>query len=421
MRFGRWKQIKRQKADGQTAEGQAPAGLEATIAAAVEKGIASGLAAIKASREPTTDNARGAVVAPDTAVTSEVRDASVGKGINVARVIKTAYAAKMTGRQLKLAEVAREKGYEYIAKALSQSVFADGGVLVPDEFVAELIPLLRNKTAVRKHARSLQMGATMTMPVQTSAGTAYYGPENGVIQDSQQGLGSKTMKEKKLTAETVTSNDLIRNASIQADEFILNDLVLVMALREDLAFLRGTGVDDEPLGILNAVHATHKYDETVSSVGNPTLAEIRKERAKARRKLKEANIPMTKVVWIGSARTEEALLSITDGNGNAVYEEQLSEGRWGRDAFEVTQQVPDNLKGSGNRSELYCVDFGEFVIGDSMQLQLDVFPNGTYESGGYVRSGISRDQTVIRAIAKHDDLLRHDKAAVVVENLSWGL
>lgn len=414
--------ILRQKTDGQTAEGGATSApdLNATIARAVAKGIADGLAALKADKTPATDNARTGVAAEEKAVTSDVRDASKGGGVNLARVIKTIYLAKTTGRHTQLAAVAREKGYEYVAKALSQSVLTDGGILVPDEFVNELIPLLRNRAIARKHARAIEMGASLTMPAQTGAGSAYYGAENSVIPDSQQQLGAKTMKEKKLTAQTAQSNDLMRNASISTDEFIMQDLATVVALREDLAALRGTGVDDEPLGILNAVHSTHKYAETVAIEGSPTLAEIRRERSKALRKLKEANIPMTNVVWVMSARTEEAIASITDGNGNAVYEKEMSEGRWGRHPVEVTQQVPDNLSLDGDESELYCIDFGEFVIGDSMTLQLDVFPNGVYESGGVVYSGISRDQTVIRAICKHDFMLRHDKAGVVVQELSWG-
>jgi HK97 family phage major capsid protein len=391
-------------------------------------------ARLKALETPKATNHATGIVEAGAGRITDVKAASEGKGIDLARYVKVLYAGKtMPGASP--FQIAKSRGYDRVAaafaareKALVQGNVADGGALVPDEFMAELIPLLRNATVVRKAgARAIDMGASLTIPRQTGAGTAYWGNEGTAITSSQQALGSLQLQEKKLTALTAVSNDLMRNASVSADEFVRDDLVQVIAIAEDLAFLRGAGSAGAPRGIKNWLASGNVFTETITTPGSPTLAEVRKELAKLKKKVLASNKPLVKPVWFMSAQIFAALEGISDGNGNAVYSAGLnmpSPVLLGFPVY-VTEQIPSTINSGGtadtggSASELHFIDMDGVVIGDSMQLEVEVFPNGTYVASGAARSGISYDETVIRGIKKADLIARYDTTGAVVKNCSW--
>jgi hypothetical protein len=53
-------------------------------------------------------------------------------------------------------------------------------------------------------------------------------------------------------------------------------------------------------------------------------------------------------------------------------------------------------------------------------MEIEVFDNAVYSQSNTVRSGISRDESVIRLIRKTDFGMRHTEAAYVVEAVTWG-
>lgn len=355
-----------------------------------------------------------------------------GTGIMLARGIKAMYVAKTTGRTP--ADVARGWGYTDLAKALQQNLFTAGGSLVHEAYAAELVPLLRNEAVVRRAgARVIPMGATLRWDRQTGSATAGYGSENSAITVSEPATDQFELSEKKETALVPFSNDIMRNASISTEEFVRNDLVRVMALAEDSAFLRGDGTQGSPRGIRFRLASAHVYTETITTEGTPTLAEAKKELAKAKKKIRVAKIPMTRMVWIASPNLEYSLNSITGPGGEGVneLERELNERGTlrGYPVF-ISNQVPVNVIDTGtgatgsaagnDRSELYLIDMDQVIIGESMGLEVEVFPNGTFSNSGTVVSGISNDLTVVRAIAKHDINLRYTTCGVCVSNSSWG-
>jgi HK97 family phage major capsid protein len=360
------------------------------------------------------------------------KDAAAGTGIRLARYIKALGVAKMTGRSA--VDVAKNWGYHDVAKALQQDLFSAGGSLVHEEYASELVPLLRNQSVVRRAgARTMPMGAGIRFDRQASAATAYYGAENTAITPSEPSTEQFQLSEKKLTGLVPMSNDWIRNASISTEEFVRDDLVRVLGLKEDLAFLRGDGTQGSPLGIRFRLASANCYTETCASEAAPTLAEVKKELAKARKTLKKANVPMVKPVWLVSPNFEAGLDSVPgpggDGSNEIAYEYNTKGTVRGYPVF-VSNQIPINVLDTGtgatgatasyDRSEIYLVDMNEVVIGESMGLEVEVFPNGTYSNSGTLVSGISNDLTVIRAIQKHDINLFHTTGGVCITNSSWG-
>lgn len=413
------------------AEAQAPlikgmSDLTEQIAAMVK----SGAGAVATGSQKSTSN-MGDV--RDTGVIGSVtggESAAKGSGIQATRVIKAHLAIALRkeavtheniSKQLERWGYADEKrAFERtIEKGLSQSVFADGGAVVPIEYSTELIALLRNQTAIRKMgARGLPMGAALEIPSAESAATAYYVGEGVAITASQPGFGSIRLAEKKLAALVVVSNDLIRNAILSAEEFVRDDLVQVMALKEDYQGFFGVGSEYSPRGLVNLTIAANQYNSTAVAQATPTLAEIKKELAKAVRVAMESNIPMAKMGWVFNPRTWSYLWSITDGNGNSIYQAEMATGKLLGHPFLVTNQIPNTLTwsvdGSADVSRIFFGDWAQFLIGESMTPQIEVFPNAAYDVAGTVVSGISKDQSVIRALAKHDFNLRYRNAFVII-------
>lgn len=300
---------------------------------------------------------------------------------------------------------------------------AAGNIIIP-EWSREWIELLRNQTVIR----GLTGIRTMPMPVgalgirkQTAAGTAYYVGEAINITKSDQATSTLQMVWKKLAALTVISNDLLRFAGPEADAFVRDDLLLVSALREDLAFLQGDGQSNTPVGLLNWMAAGNKFASAGTSLAN-TQADL----AKLIRKLQEGNVPLTpdNGYFIMSPRTFWGIYNLITTTGDYVFAEEMRRNRLMGYQFRVTNQVPNTGSsagipdGSGAASFLQFVHAPSCVIGESLNVQVDFFQNGTYYDGSVVVSGISTDESVLRVLREHDFALRHDVGAAVDYNVT---
>jgi HK97 family phage major capsid protein len=297
---------------------------------------------------------------------------------------------------------------------------AAGNIIIP-EWSREWIELLRNQTVVRglSGVRTLPMPVgAMTIRKQGAAGTAYYVGEAMNITKSDQAVNLVQLLYKKLAALTVVSNDLLRFAGPEADAFVRDDLLLVSAIREDLAFLLGDGQSNTPVGILNWVAAGNKF----ASAGT-TLANTQTDLAKSIRKLQEGNVPLTmdNGHWIMAPRTYWGIFNLVSTTGNYIFRDELQNGKLLGFPIHVTNQLPivataGGALTGGAASFLMFVHGPSCLIGDSLNVQVDVFYNGTYYDGSVVVSGISTDETVIRVLREHDFALRHDVGASVVLN-----
>jgi len=309
-------------------------------------------------------------------------------------------------------------------KNLTAGNAASAGNLIIPEYSREFIELLRNQTVIRGlpgiRTFPMPVGA-ITMRKQSVAGIAYYVGESVNITRSDQQVAMLNMLYRKLAGLTVSSNDLLRFAGPEADAFVRDDLLLVSAIREDLAFLQGDGTSNTPVGILNWVAAGNKFASAGTSLAN-TQADL----AKAIRKVQEGNVPLTleNGFWIMAPRTYWGIYNLTTTTGDYVFKDELKTGRLMGYNVRVTNQVPITASsaglpdGTGAASFLYFVHSPSCLIGDSLNVQVDVFPNGAYYDGSVVVSGISTDETPIRVLREHDFALRHDVGASVVYNVT---
>ena len=305
-----------------------------------------------------------------------------------------------------------------IVKALQAGDFTAGGAIIPDQFAAEVIDLLRARSVVRAaQPRTLPMPAgTLTLRKRTGGSTASYVGESQDITKSEPTTGRLTLTSKKLAALVPISNDLLNFASGPgADEFVRDDLVQQISTREDQAFLRDSGVSDTPKGMRNWAVAAN-----VTATNGTTTAQIESDFRDAVNALEQSDVPMIRPVWFMAPRSKNYLRNLRD-SGNLVFDEirKAQPTLYGWPVF-TTTNIPTNLGAGTNETEVYLVDMSMAVIAESTSMEIAVDSSASYIDNGTLVSAFSRDETLMRAITRHDFGMLHDEAVAVKNAIVWG-
>lgn len=309
-----------------------------------------------------------------------------------------------------------------VVKALMASDHESGGVWIPPEWSMDMIELLRPGSVVRSLNPVIapMNRGSMSWPKLTGGATAQYTGETRTIQKTEVTTGALQLVAKKLTAILPMSNDLLRYGGSQVDVVVRDDLAATLNERSDLAFIRGTGSAHEPAGLRQwALNAGNITGATASTPAAPTLAEILNEVGGMRLRLRQADVRMIRPGWIMSPRTEQVLRDTKNGDGFFVFRNDMNAGRFEQYPYRVTTQIPENLGGGSDETELYLQDFADVVIGESEGLVIDASNQAAYFDGVNIKAAFSEDTTVIRAIMLHDLGMRHEESVQVVNQLRW--
>jgi len=313
------------------------------------------------------------------------------KGIKLARFTKVAALCK----NMNHAEAVEQAKFMYpsdtelhkafsapVQRALGVATPSAGGFLVPTEFVAEIIPLLRTIAVVRKTGcRTIPMETgTMEIPKQSGGASATYTAEAVEVNSSQETLANLIFTAKKLVAQVPISIDLLKSAAISADQFVRDDMLVVMALREDLAFLRGNGATSTPIGVLN----TPQVQSFVLGNGNGATPDMN-TLPKIRRLAREAFSRFVKPAWIFNARTEEVFYNLKTATNEPVYRDEMDSKQTlhGYPYF-MTEQIPNTLTvgSSTTCSEIYFGDWNEAIIAEQTTMETQASYEASYRDSG---------------------------------------
>jgi HK97 family phage major capsid protein len=306
-------------------------------------------------------------------------------------------------------------------RAMQQSVFTAGGATIAENFVGqELIELLRAKAAVRlAGARSLPLvNGSATIPKVTGGASAnWVGSEGDNITPSELTTGAVKLVEKKLAVLVPISNDLRKNTSLAMERVVRDDMVRAAANTEDIAFLKGDGTQGSPKGIYYWVGAAGRGNSAGTS-----LANVRSDIRTALNRLGNANAPEEVRAWFMHSRSKNYMgWDLVDGNSNFAFPELRTGNRLADAPVFKDNNIAINLGAGANASEIYYAEMTECFIGDSGEMELEIFENATYvDAGGNLRSGVSRDESVIRLIRKSDFGMRHVESAFVLEAVTYG-
>lgn len=332
--------------------------------------------------------------------------------------LMVAALANSKGDKDKAATLLEEQGHSQIAATLSGASESAGGVLIPRPQSSVLIDLLKPKVVVRKlgavvhdmPAGMLRHGRVATAP------TAGYIGENAPIVESEPSFDKVDQDFKTLTALVPLGNALLSHSSASIGVMVRDLLLNYMALREDLAFLRGDGTSNTPKGLLNWCLAGHKQTALANT---PAVVE-----AKLRwmvSVVEDTNVPMMRCGWIMRGATKNFLASLINAAGTKMFPSIEASNTLFGYPVETTSQVPNNL-GDGNDTEITFADFSEIMIGDDQAIRIASSSEASFvDTSGDTISAFQRDLTLMRAVSRHDLAPAHDEAIAVITGTSWGL
>ncbi len=374
--------------------------VEAVVKAAVEEAVKAARAefeqalAARAEQQTTAEPARAVQVQ---VAVKRARPWLIEDEAAVTRGIRA-----LADRAARVVYLPLTKGeFEARFKALAEGTDTAGGYLVPVEQSRMLIELLTARSVVRRAgATVLPMASdTLEIPTQTGGATAYWTAENAAITASQQTFGRVTLVAKKLAALTQMSRELVEDSDPAVEAIVREDLARVLALAEDLAYLRGDGTGGQPTGILNITGVT----VTQLGTGNgatPTFDDL----ADAVYRLDAADAPMDRRAWVVHPRTVNTLRKIKDANGEYIWSNPAAPGDpptvWGYPVL-TTTQIPINLTvgTATNASEIYLAAWREALVGQRRAIEL--------RASDVAGTAFQNDQVWVRATMRVDFNVRH--------------
>lgn len=342
------------------------------------------------------------------------------KGVTVGFVVHA--LARCKGDRDKAASYLEAEGHSGISAALSGATEAAGGVTVPRPMAAELIELLRARVVVRAAgARTFPMPAGQVRHAkQTAPATATYIAENAAITPSEPTFDKLDQSFKKLTGLVPIGNSLLRHSGFAMAQMVRDDLLKVMALREDLAFIRGDGSANTPRGIRNWLLAAN-WTAALNSGVAATAAAAESALRRVVSRVEDANVALTNPGWIMRASAKNFLANLRDAPGNKLFPSIEANGQLLGAPIYTTTQIPNNLATAGDETEIYFGEFSEAMIGDSMDLSIGVSTEAGYYDGANYISAFQNDLTLMRAISEHDFALEHDVAFAGFNAKAWSL
>lgn len=310
-------------------------------------------------------------------------------------------------------------GHSGISAALSGATDSAGGVTIPRAQAADVIELLKSRVVVlRAGARTVDMPAgEIRNAQQISSASAAYGAENHATEESEQTYGAVDQNFKTLRSLVPIGNALLRHSSSAIGALVRDDMLDVMGLRKDLAFLRGDGSAETPKGMGGWVLPAH-----VQTAVAATAVAVDYALRKAVSMPEDANVLMVRGGWAMRSATKNFLASLRDASGMIMYPSIETKGELLGHPIFTTSQLPDNLGAGGDESEVFFADFNEMLVGDSMSLTLASSSEAAYvNTAGDTVSAFQNDLTLMRAIEEHDFVPRHDVAISKITGVNWGL
>lgn len=295
---------------------------------------------------------------------------------------------------------------ESAKRALAAGVDSAGGYLVPAQYVAELIEVLRAKTVVfEMGARDMSglTGSPVEIPKQTGGATGTFIGESEAITASDPTFGQLKMTPHQASAMTKISNRSLALSNPALEALVRDDLAKVLARLIDKAALRGDGASNFPIGIAN----TPGINAVV--MGNPDGADVTYDKlVDIQTALDEDDALDGRLGWVFHPALRGKIAKLKDSQNRPLFQNFEGGGTQEQPArtllgypWKTTTQIPTNLtKGAGvSLTELYFGNWEELIVGSWGVLQLAA----TQEAG----DSFEKNQTWVRIIQEVDMGVRH--------------
>lgn len=300
-------------------------------------------------------------------------------------------------------------------KAMEMGTGSAGGYIVPTIYIAELIELLRAESVVASMGATILndlQGSPVQIPRQSGGATAYWVGENIAITASDLTLEQLSLSPKKVGCLVKLSNALLKLSNPSAEALVRRDIAVALALKIDLAALRGIGASYQPKGInLQTGLNTVAIGTNGGNITFDHLIDMEYE-------LAADNALRGKLGFIFHPCIRRNLLKRKvaqySGDTSGAYivapvTEQVFQN-WLGYPYKMTTQIPINLtkaEGTG-LTEVYFGNWQELLIGQwgGMELMASQETSDAFE----------KDQTWVRILQEVDIAVRHGESFCLIND-----
>ncbi len=243
---------------------------------------------------------------------------------------------------------------------------AGGDLVATDLLAGDFIDLLRNVALlIRLGATELRdLTGDIAIPRMTSAATAAFVAENAATSESAPAFDQVTLSPETVTAFVDMSRRLLIQSSIDVENLVRMDLLIIVALAIDLAGITGDGTGNNPTGILNQAGIGDV------ALGTNGAAPTRNSLISLWREIATDNALTGNISWLTNAQMVSRLAKtlVDAGSGQFIINELPGDDgmfpmlgiRGG-----MSQQVPADLtKGTNNdNSAIILANMRDLIIG----------------------------------------------------------
>lgn len=258
-------------------------------------------------------------------------------------------------------------GDDATAKQMSEGVGADGGFLVPTEFRAVVVEKLLKTAVIRPRSTTIPMSRDqMEIPAEATSVVVTWTAENAALTEDNPTFDQIVLNTNKLTGLSKMSRELFADSAVNVMDYLTGLFARSFAEAEDTAFMAGSG-SGEPTGIrtytfttISQAGATLDADDIIDLFY--TLPSQYRRNA----------------VWLVNNDIIAAVRKLVDDQGRYLWTDGLNEAPatlLGRPVLEQND-IPTNLGGGTNESEIFFGDLSYYLIGDREQMGVETTTQG---------------------------------------------
>lgn len=308
-------------------------------------------------------------------------------------------------------------------RTLQASVFDAGGAFIPDVLANDWIEFLRPFNAI------LSLNPTMvpldkgnlSLPKQTTGVAASWEGENVAPAPVEQTTGLVRLAAREMKALIVVSQKLQRRGGPMVEQMIMTDLAKAVDGLFDSTAIRGTGLENSPSGLKSLMASGQKV--TAYNSTTPTGVQVEASLEEMIGKVEDAENLLGGEGIMLPARVHRYLRQLRTTNGQPYFE-GLRDDETGGTLLgypcRKTNNIPANLGGGSNESEIYFGSFPELLVGMEEGAKIELIPNGALSVSGTVYSDAGTNTDVVKALQSVDFQIRHDTAFAMLQTVKWG-
>lgn len=277
--------------------------------------------------------------------------------------------------------------------ALAEGAGQSGGYLIPPQFQSELLTIEAEESFIEPRAKVLPMNTRevqwpmLDITTKQAAGTSpYFGgilgtwqPEAQIIAETEPQFKQSTWTAWDLLMFSVTSNQLLADNGIGLDALITQLFAQAISWYKEYAYLQGLGAGATmPLGVLNAPATL------VQNRSAPNTFKL----ADAAAMLSHLQVrSWDDACWVMHQSVIPQLIQMVDNSSSNRLVWVSPVGNGASNEGPASMKLPkaflnglpifftEKLPSLGTKGDVMLIDWGKYVIGKRLDIQIDVSPH----------------------------------------------